>query len=111
MLPMLTHTLRLRYKNLVQAEANFWICISASLEVDVVAVISATICLQVKWFLIMYGEYLLDGGMLFSCQFVIIFPILCFFSVGIGPIPEVVLVLQMQLWLCCRKSSLNSNPN
>jgi hypothetical protein len=48
--------------------------------------------------------------MLFSCQFVIILPILSFFSVDIGPIPEVVLVLQMQLWLCYRKSSLNSNP-
>jgi hypothetical protein len=31
--------------------------ISASLEVDVVAVISTTICLQVKWFLIMYGVF------------------------------------------------------
>lgn len=51
------HTLRLRHKNLVQAEANFWICISSSLEVDVVAVISTTICLQVKWFLIMYGVF------------------------------------------------------
>ncbi len=42
------YTLKLRNKNLVQAEANFWIWISASLEVDVMAVISTTICLQVK---------------------------------------------------------------